>query len=180
MNAKSKIVVLMALSLNGFISRPDGDEDFLSHDGWLIMLDYIKKYGNLVWGNTTYESVRAWNDETQRDVDSIKNLVVVSRKEQQDSGNVKYCHSPMEAIAYLQGKVAETILVSGGQELNSSFIESGLVDEIYLSYNPVIIPNGKNLFNETIGDVQLELVEHKIVGELLHVKYKIIRVENEK
>ena len=171
-----KVVVLMALSLNGFIARPDGDEDFLSHDGWLIMLDYIKEYGNLVWGNTTYESVRNWNDETRQDVDGIENLVVVSRQNKQDFGNVKYCQSPQEVVEHLKRKGIKTIIVSGGQGLNTSFIKAGLVDEICLSYNPVLISNGKNLFGD-IGDVQLELIEHKVIGNLLHTKYKVIKEE---
>jgi dihydrofolate reductase len=172
---KPKTIILMALSLNGFIARPDGDEDFLSHDGWLIMLDYIKKFDNLVWGNTTYESVRSWNIETRQEVDEIKNLVVVSRQNQQDFGNVKYCNTPQQAIEHLRAEGVETVLVSGGQELNSSFIKAGLVDEIHLSYNPTIIPNGKNLFSDSIDDVQLELTEHQVIGKLLLAKYKVIK-----
>jgi dihydrofolate reductase len=169
-----KITILMALSLNGFIARPDGDEEFLSEKGWDIMQGYIKEYNNLVWGRKTYETVLGWGEEYEKYLESV-NLVVVSSKEKTTNTSTVYCQSPKEALEYFQNKGMDKVLVSGGATLNTSFVKEGLADELILTYNPVIIPNGINLFGSDIVDLNLKLKDVKIIEDLVHVKYEILK-----
>ena len=170
-----KISILMSLSVNGFIARTDGEEDFLSNDNWQIMKDYIKEYDNLIWGRKTYESVINWGEEYRRDLENV-NLVIASSKDVNINNNVVYCKSPVEAIKYLENKGMQKILISGGAKLNSEFIKQGLADELILSYNPIIIPDGINLFNNDIIDIRLKLKEIKeLNNDIVYVKYEILK-----
>ncbi len=53
-----KATLCMAVSANGYIARSDGSEDFLPYDGWLRMLEDVRKYGHIIWGRQTYEAGR--------------------------------------------------------------------------------------------------------------------------
>lgn len=170
-----KISILMALSVNGYIAREDGEEDFLLNDGWQIMKDYIEEYGNLVWGKTTYENVMTWGEEYRKDLENV-NLYIISSQEYPSSNNVIYCKSPSEAIEKIKNKGMKKVLISGGAKLNSAFIKEKLADELILSYNPVVVPSGINLFSSDISDVTLKLKEVKDVGNsIVHIKYEILK-----
>lgn len=169
-----KVSILMALSVNGYIARENGEEDFLLNDGWQIMKKYINEYGNLVWGRTTYESVINWGEEYRKDLENV-NLYIVSSKLQQPKNNVTYSGSPGEAIKQIKSKGMKDVLVSGGVKLNSAFIKEKLATDLILSFNPVAVPNGINLFTEDIPDVDLELYDMQDIGNsIIHAKYKII------
>lgn len=50
-----KVTIEMASSINGLIADEQGNEDFLSERNYQIMLDFLKNYDCLVWGNTTFK-----------------------------------------------------------------------------------------------------------------------------
>ncbi|MCL2382832.1 MAG: dihydrofolate reductase family protein [Oscillospiraceae bacterium] len=169
-----KVTILMALSLNGFIARQNGDEDFLSNKNWQIMKEYIKEYDNLIFGRVTYENVITWGEQYQKDLENV-NLVIISRKENKSNEDIIYCQSPKQAIEYLKNKGMNKVLISGGAQIITSFINEGLADELVLSYNPVIVPQGISLFREAILETKLELKDTKIINDIVHVKYNIIK-----
>ena len=53
------------------------------------------------------------------------------------------------------------VLLAGGARVYSSFIKEGLVDEIYLTVEPVIFGQGKPLLADGDSDVNLKLVSSK-------------------
>lgn len=169
-----KVSILMSLSVNGYIARENGEEDFLANDNWQMMKDYIKEYDNLVWGRTTYESVMNWGEEYVKDLENV-NLFIVSNKDQISKEKVVYCKSLKQVIKEIKKRGIKDILISGGAKLNSAFIQEKLATDLILSYNPVIIPNGINLFTSTIPDIKLELYDVENVGNsIIHAKYHII------
>ena len=63
-----KVTVEMACSINGLIATESGNEDFLSDRNYQIMLDFLKEYDCLVWGNTTFQNVVSWGKEYIEDL----------------------------------------------------------------------------------------------------------------
>ncbi len=53
-----KVVLTMAVSLNGLIAREDGQEDWLPSEGWDDFVNDVAKFKNFVMGRETYELVQ--------------------------------------------------------------------------------------------------------------------------
>ena len=58
-----EVTIEMAASINGLIATEEGNEDFLSDRNYQIMLDFLKKYDCLVWGNKTFQNVISWGED---------------------------------------------------------------------------------------------------------------------
>ena len=75
-----KITIEMASSINGLIADKNGDEDFLSNRNYQIMLNLLKDYDCLVWGNTTFKNVISWGEEYINDLKDIILIIFLKNK----------------------------------------------------------------------------------------------------
>ena len=68
------------------------------------------------------------------------------------------------------------MLLVGGSRVYSSFMKEGLVDEIYLTIEPVVFGEGKNLFAEGNFETKLKLesVERLNKKGTILLKYKVL------
>ena len=77
-----------------------------------------------------------------------------------------------EAIRKLKAQSARDISV-GGAKLAGEAIKAGLVDEIHLLLNPIIVGGGSRALPEDVL-VRLELLDEKRFGNgVVHVHYRI-------
>jgi dihydrofolate reductase len=169
-----KVAMIMALSSNGYIARPDGDEDFLPHGGWTRMVDRTKKSGNLIWGRKTYENVMSWGGQFVKDLAEIKDLVIVTSQSRTPTDNITYAKTPREAVKVLESRGYDEIIICGGAILNTAFLNEGLVDELILECVPIIIPEGINLFSNNLEkDVELRYISTDNKDGVVFVHYEI-------
>lgn len=171
-----KITIEMASSINGLIATPEGNEDFLSERGYQIMLEFLKDYDCLVWGNTTFENVKSWGDDYLKDLKDT--TVIIFSKTKKDSAyeNVIYCNSLEEFFNLCKTKNIKKVFISGGAHINSLFMKNNLVDEIIINYNPYVLSKGINLFEGEDFENKLEL--EKVIKEqadIVQIWYKVRR-----
>ena len=77
-----------------------------------------------------------------------------------------------DAIRTLKRTAAADISV-GGSELAGEALAAGLVDELHLLLNPVIVGGGKPALPEHVS-TELELIgERRFVGGVMHVGYRV-------
>jgi len=166
----------MAMSINGIIATPDNKEDFLSHANWNEFVKIVQKRGCLIWGRKTYELVRKWD---QSYLDPFKNIVkvIISRDKslKLDQGFI-LADSPQNALKLLKDKGFKEVILTGGSTNNSAFGKLGLIDEIILDIEGVIVGKGIPLFNPEEFELKLQLKSVKKVTEnILQVGYKVLR-----
>lgn len=170
-----EITVEMACSINGIIADENGKEDFLSHRGWEIMLEFMQEYDVLIWGRKTFESVICWGESYIKDLKPINIIVLGKNKEiKTDLNNVFYCSSIEECLDICEKNNFKKILVSGGANTNNHFLRENVVDKIILNYNPFVLNKGMGLFEGEYFENKLEL--EKVIKEkedILQVHYKI-------
>lgn len=148
------ITLFMAMSLNGFIAQKNGEEDFLSHENWLTFLSILKKHDGLIWGRRTYEAVQQWGPDYHIDIP----IVVLSEKKMDIAiPNTHVVTSPREAVEYFRRQGAKSVLLSGGATTNTAFAKEGLIEEVIVNLEPVIIGEGISLFPQTELDLHLSL-----------------------
>ena len=170
-----KVTLFMAISLNGIIATLDNQEEFLSHANWDEFVKVVQKCGCLIWGRKTYELVRKWDKSY---LDPFKNIVkvIISRDKDLkfDSGFV-LADSPKSAIKLLKEMGFKEVILTGGSINNSAFGKLGLINEIILDIEGVIIGQGIPLFNPEEFELKLQLKTVKKVTEnILQLHYKVV------
>jgi dihydrofolate reductase len=83
-----------------------------------------------------------------------------------------------EQVNDLKKQDGKDIIVYGGASFLSSLIKARLVDEFYLFINPVVLGNGKPIFRDIAGSLNLLLVEAQHYSDgmvVLHYASKTIQ-----
>lgn len=171
-----KVILYMAISLNGVIARENNDEDFLSDENWDTFVELVNKVGCVIWGRKTLEIVGGWNKRYLEGISKAQKVVVSSdEKLKLEKGYVK-ATSPQNALDLLSKQGFKEAIVSGGSKLNSSFAKEGLIDEIIINIDPVVVGKGIPLFSSEDFDLNLKLLEYKkIADNRVQLRYKVKR-----
>ena len=133
----------------------------------------------LVYGRKTYQlmvpfwpdvaknhsgQTRAMNEFAQA-FDSINKIIVVSRSLDTAEGkNTRIVRTNLaDEILKLKQEQGKNI-ATGGVSIPSQLIELGLVDEYYFVVHPMVVGEGRRLFDDISlpGKLELKLVESKI------------------
>jgi dihydrofolate reductase len=79
-------------------------------------------------------------------------------------------------VKKLRSKKGKGIVVFGGGELAKSLFEADLIDEVVLNIHPVLLGSGIPLFHEMKRQINLELLDCKILkGGYLAISYRVKR-----
>lgn len=174
--------VFIGVSLDGFIARSDGDIGWLtdppqgrahaeissSHvaQSWDTFFPTID---HLVMGRGTYEKVLTF-DEWPFDG---KSVIVLSTTLPLHDERVIVARSLDDAVATLDSRGARQVYVDGGRVIQT-FLRSGLIDEITLSWAPVLIGAGLRLFDALESDVLLTLLASDAIADgMVHATYRV-------
>lgn len=148
----------MAISANGLIARENGDEDFLSHENWNKFCNLANTYKNFIVGRKTYEAVKNWKDGYGFDDLDVEKVVVSQDISYSLDGSYSLATSPQDALAKLSEKGFREVLLIGGAALNTAFAKAGLIDEVMLNVEPVVVGKGIPLFSSEEFELSTELV----------------------
>lgn len=169
-----KVILYMAISLNGIIARENNEEDFLSHDNWNTFVKLAHKTACMIWGRKTHEVVKSWGKKYLDDIRDVKKVIVSSDKDFELEEGYLRAFSPQDALDKLQKEGFREVILSGGSGLNSSFAKEGFIDEIILNVEPVIIGKGIPLFSSQEFDLNLQLISSTNISEnIVQLHYKV-------
>lgn len=170
-----RVILGMVISVNGIIAGENNEEEFISHDSWLAWLDIVKQHGCVIWGRKTHQVVQTWPKVYLEDIKKIKVVVVSTQPDFKTGPGFELVNSPETALETLEKQGFKSVVLTGGSTLNSSFAKLGLIDEVILNVEPVIVGKGIPLFKPDIFELKLELVEmKKSKGKTIQLHYKIV------
>lgn len=158
-----KAILYIAMSLDGYIAKPNDDLSFLS----LVQQegedygynDFIKTVDTVIIGRKTYDWVM-----TQMPEFPHKNTetYVITRTPRPHIGKITFYNSSLkELVVSLKTKEGKNIFVDGGAEIVNELLKEKLIDELYLSVIPVLLGEGTRLFNRQYPEQKLKLVSSK-------------------
>jgi dihydrofolate reductase len=190
-NSMRKIISAMRMSVDWYIEDPEGRQDWV--DSWEDEYELLDQVDTCVLGSVMYPGYEQYwtsaldpnrklpySDKlpTAKEVEyaqwaSKTPHIVVSRKPMQVSWKNSRVISDLGEIRNLKQKPGGDIHVVGGAKLVSSMINLGLIDEIWLMINPVLLGGGKLLFEGVNKRHYLKFVssEERAPGKV-YVKYK--------
>lgn len=155
-----KIILGLAVSLDGFIEGPNGEYDWCFNDQDYGLTEFSRQIDTLIMGRKTYEVAQTyegpspWSESTtyvfSRTLKSSKPRVVIV------AGNL------VEWVQELKSKPGKDIWLFGGADLISQFANQHLIDEYWLSVHPILLGKGKPLFHNLEQRKNLKLVNSKV------------------
>jgi dihydrofolate reductase len=80
---------------------------------------------------------------------------------------------PSEVLRALENKGLHNILLVGGGHTNSAFLQAGLVKQIVLDVQPVMLGSGVKLF-EPMTHVELQLLKNEQHGPVAHLEFEVV------
>ena len=169
---KQKVILYMAISLNGFIAKSNDDTSWISKEEWDSYSLAVRTAGNLIVGHRTYNILTKQPEFSE--FKDVKLVVVAEENFQTLTSNHLVAHSPKEALELLKG--FKEVVVAGGGALNASFAEENLVDEIFIDIEPIIFGKGIPLFRDKDFVRNLKLVEQKKISENeIQLHYEVLK-----
>ena len=175
-----KVTLVIASSINGKITIGDNP-----HVGiWTSKEDkslfsYLKKKNNLlVMGSKTYEAIK---NSLTLDKETLR-IVLTKHPKKYASSQVKNMlefssESPSQLVNRLEKQGYKQLLLVAGGTITAEFFKESLIDEMFLTIEPMIFGEGKNLVKEGQFNVDLKLISMKRLNEkgTLIFRYKVLK-----
>ena len=168
----------MMVSLDGYFEGPNHDLSWHNVDKEFnaFAVDNLNESGVLLFGRRTYELMAGfWRTHEARSDDKDDALVteamntmpkvVFSKTLKSVKQGAKWKNITLvndniaEEITRLKQKPGKDIMVLGSSNLCVSLLELGLLDEMRIMVNPVVIGNGTPLFDGVIDKFRFRLLK---------------------
>lgn len=173
----------LAMSLDGFIARPDGDVRWLESlptdrghvttsaaNPALVWETFFPDMDALVMGRNTYEKVLTFGDWPFPGLTTL----VLSSALDTDDDNIELVRTVNEAAERLAARGAREVYVDGGVTIRS-FLRRGLIDELTVSIAPMILGEGVPLFGEGTPERSLRVRGSHVTAEgLVRITYDLV------
>src|SRR3712207_795674 len=164
-----KVVLKMVMSLDGFVTSPDGTHEWMFEFFGDDSVDWSRRAldaaGVHAMGRRSYEIMGPHWAASEGPIATAMNekpKAVFSRTlEQAEWGPAEIFGGDLgAAIAELKARDAEgTVLVHGGPDFAQSLTRLGLIDEYQLMTVPIAIGAGRSPFAELREHLKLDVVE---------------------
>jgi dihydrofolate reductase len=170
-----KVTYGAACSLDGYIARHDHGVDWLhwSDDVQALTSEYWATIDTVVMGRRTYEVAVA---NGTRAYPGVRNVVFSRTLEPAAHPEVDVVAG--DAAAYvkdLRSTPGTGICVMGGGELASSLLRAGLVDEVGVNIQPVVLGGGVPLLPGPLPEMRLQLIRSQMLhGGCAYLLYRIV------
>ncbi len=170
------LILYIAMSLDGYIAKPDGD---LS---WLSVVEkegedygyhkFVASVDTVIVGRKTYDKVLSMGfDYPHQD----KISYIITRTPKASIGNIHfYTDDVRELVKKLKSVPGKNIYCDGGAEIVNLLLENNLFDELVISIIPVLLGSGIRLFKDGRPENKLQLVSSEsFESGLVQVHYKV-------
>ena len=180
-----KIILMMSVSIDGFIEGPNRELDWHMVDDELHshFNEQLRAMGAFLDGRVMYELMASFWPTADADPSSTPPMVEFARI-WRDMPKIVYSRTLERAdwnTTVVRDVVVDEVLelkeqpggdlVLGGADLAATFMRYDLIDEYRLYINPILIGQGKRLFKPSDATIHLRLAETRTFGNgvvLLH------------
>jgi dihydrofolate reductase len=170
------IVYSLTASLDGYINRADGTLDWISTDLGMPTEEFFREkfsaFDAVIIGRKSYDTMRGMGAYP-----GMKNYVVSRSIPPGQRDGFEFVSGDLKAwVEKLKNAPGKKIWLSGGGELAQSFLEAGLVDEIGIAVQPILLGKGVPLFPGPFPESKLKLERaERLGGEIVELVYSVQR-----
>ena len=166
-----KIFTFLAATVNGYYEGPNQEFDWPTVDEEFneFSLAQLDEVDTLLFGRVTYELMASYwptpvaNEDDPRvaaRMNEISKIVVSRTLDKADWHNTRLIRDDIVgAITEIKQQPGRDIAIFGSSALTVSLLQHGLIDELRIMVNPIILGAGKSLFATADQRVGLSLLE---------------------
>ncbi len=162
------VFIIAALTADGLIAKnlQSPSTDWTSKEDKAFFTKKTKEAGVIIMGQNTYETIgKPLKDRLN---------VVYSRDKQYEGVEVTQ-KEPRELVQDLEKRGYKEVAICGGSTIYTLFMESGVVDKLYLTVTSIVFGSGTGLFNKPF-DKNLDLAGLEKIGpQTILLEYNVIR-----
>lgn len=171
-----KVTYGAACSLDGFITGPHGEMDWLHYSGDVrrMIAEYWARVDAVLMGRKTWEVASAEGQGGGPAAAGVVWYVFSRTLTGLPEGAAQLVREdPGEFVRRLKRKKGKEICVLGGGELARSLFAAGVIDEVGVNIHPVLLGSGVPLFRDA-GRIPLELIETRTIdGGCVVATYRV-------
>jgi dihydrofolate reductase len=176
MRPMRKIIAAMQVSVDGFIEGPNGELDWAmaeDEETWRDLFEMLKSVDTFILGRLMYpEYEQYWLNVLATQTGSQNEIayarladktphIVLSKTLDRVAWQTTRIVRDVDEIRKIKQQPGKNMQVVGGATLVSSLMNLGLIDELRLMVNPLILGGGKALFKDVNERHALKLIRAK-------------------
>lgn len=171
-----KVVLYIAVSLDGYIADHNGSVDWLKGQGNdAENIDtypaFVKEIDTVIMGWKTYHQVIT---ELSPDewIYSELTSYIITHKKLPSTNNLKFIQKdPCNIVQELKQRLGRGIWICGGASIIQPLIKADLIDEYYISVIPTILGSGTRLWGENEKELRLKLLRTQSYNGIVELLY---------
>lgn len=165
-----KVILDLAVTLDGFIEGPNGEIDWCIMDDEMNFDGFLSSIDTIFYGRVSYDSWGNFQPDANADnvekklwegVHSKKKYVFSNQSRQDD--NATFINTEIATnVNEIKKQSGDDIWLYGGASLIKTFIQLNLIDTYRISVHPTALGNGKPLFENLKERLELKLLKTNI------------------
>jgi dihydrofolate reductase len=185
---EAMLIYSMSVSVDGFIADREGAFGWTAPDEELFRfhLAEVRKLGGFLIGRRLYETMLVWETDPSlrdnelgaafADVWCAIPKTVFSHTLDSVQGNARLAEASVAEEVAAALEATDKDVEIGGAGLAAAAIELGLVDELRMFRNPIVVGGGTPYLPPVTEDVRLDLIETRTFGSrVIYERYQRVR-----
>lgn len=171
-----KLVVYIAMSIDGYIAKPNNDLSFLQ----LVEQpgedygynQFMETVDTIIIGRNTYNWLKANSDSFPY---NNRSVYVITHEEKAPNNNIIFYNKSLSELISLLKNAADNkaIYCDGGAQIIQQLLQLNAIDELTLSIIPVTLGSGTALFSSLLPQQNWQLVSATSFPKgLVQIHYK--------
>jgi dihydrofolate reductase len=161
-----KIILDLAVTLDGFIEGPNGETDWCIMDDDMNFNEFLDSIDTIFYGRVSYDAWGKFQPEENAgpeekefwNIIHSKNKYVFSSQDRKDE-NATFINSDIEEkVKEIKKQNGKNMWLYGGANLINTFINLNLIDIYRISVHPIALGSGKPLFENLRERLELKLI----------------------
>lgn len=159
-----KIVLFIAMSLDGYIADSKGGVGWLNGHGSDnenidVYSKFVKDIDTILMGWNTYYQVATELSPTEWIYNNFITYVI-THNERNSTDRIRFTNeNPIDLLTKLKSETGKNIWICGGANLAQQLIHSDLIDQYYISVIPTLLGSGIRLFGSMEKEIKLKLLK---------------------
>lgn len=182
-----KVILDMVMSLDGYISGLHDEDGGLHH--WFfepsersreVIEESIRSTGAIIMGRRSYEVGAAQDGFADNPYQAVHVVLSHSTPKKPAKGTTRFVFVTdgiESALRQAQEAAGDLdVVIGGGATVAQQYINAGLLDEIQIHMVPVLLGEGKRLFDHlNAGHPSLKPVRVIQTPGVTHLKYRVVK-----
>jgi dihydrofolate reductase len=154
-----RVLLLAALTADGKIARhADELTTWTSRADKRLFARTSREAGVVIMGRRTFDTL-------PEPLPGRLHVVLTHQPQESTTDQVEYCHdAPTDIVERLASRGYASAVLAGGAQTFRAFLAANLVDELWLTVEPIVFGHGLTLLGDEPQHQRLRLLESRSLG----------------